>query len=429
MAAFDVDFFVIGGGSGGVRAARIAAEHGAKVAIAEESRWGGTCVVRGCVPKKLMVYASEVSRYLDDARGQGWTIPEASFDWPTFIAGKDKEVARLSAAYLARLQKAGVRILDGRARLVDPHTLEINGTRITAAHILVATGGRPRMPQSAGGERWISSDEAFHLSELPKRIAVLGAGYIGVEFAHIFAGFGSDVTLVHRHPHVLSGFADFEAAAQVERGLAARGIKLVIADRVEGAFDVCMAATGREPMSNNLGLVEAGVVIDGRGAIVVDEWSRTSVPHIYAVGDVTQRMQLTPVAIREGHAVADTVFGKRVTSINHELIPTAVFAQPPLAQIGMTEAAALAAGHDVQVFRSRFKPMRYALSGRDEQVFIKVVVARAAGQVLGVPLGGPHGPEMVQSVASAVAVGAAQGGVDGTYALPPAAGAEGVVLR
>jgi glutathione reductase (NADPH) len=285
------------------------------------------------------------------------------------------------------------------------------------------------MPQSAGGERWISSDEAFHLSELPKRIAVLGAGYIGVEFAHIFAGFGSDVTLVHRHPHVLSGFADFEAAAQVERGLAARGIKLVIADRVEGAFDVCMAATGREPMSNNLGLVEAGVVIDGRGAIVVDEWSRTSVPHIYAVGDVTQRMQLTPVAIREGHAVADTVFGKRVTSINHELIPTAVFAQPPLAQIGMTEAAALAAGHDVQVFRSRFKPMRYALSGRDEQVFIKVVVARAADQGRGGHVGGPHAPGIVQSVAVAVAVGAAQGAVDRTYAQHPTTAEERVLLR
>jgi glutathione reductase (NADPH) len=225
------------------------------------------------------------------------------------------------------------------------------------------------------------------------------------------------------------GFADFEAAAQVERGLAARGIKLVIADRVEGAFDVCMAATGREPMSNNLGLVEAGVVIDGRGAIVVDEWSRTSVPHIYAVGDVTQRMQLTPVAIREGHAVADTVFGKRVTSINHELIPTAVFAQPPLAQIGMTEAAALAAGHDVQVFRSRFKPMRYALSGRDEQVFIKVVVARATDQVLGVPDVGPDAPEIVQSVAIAVTMGATKADFDRTYALHPTTAEELVLLR
>ena len=429
MAGFDVDFFVIGGGSGGVRAARIAAEHGAKVAIAEESRWGGTCVVRGCVPKKLMVYASEVSRYLDDARGQGWTIPAATFDWPTFIAAKDKEIARLSAAYLSRLQKAGVRIVDGHAQLVDSHTLEVAGTRITAANILVATGGRPRMPAATGGARWISSDEAFHLPELPKRIAILGAGYIGVEFAHIFAGFGSDVTLVHRHPHVLSGFADAEAATYVERGIAAHGIKLVIADHVEGSFDLCMAAIGREPVSNSLGLVEAGIVIDGRGAVVVDEWSRTNVPHIYAVGDVTQRVQLTPVAIREGHAVADALFGNRTTSIDHELIPTAVFAQPPLAQIGMTEADAIAAGHDVQVFRSKFRPMRYALSGRDEQVFIKVVVARATDKVLGVHIVGPDAPEIVQSVAIAVVMGATKADFDRTYALHPTTAEELVLLR
>ena len=436
MSQYDVDFFVIGGGSGGVRAARIAAEHGARVAIAEESRWGGTCVVRGCVPKKLMVYASEVSRYIDDARGQGWTIPEASFDWPSFVAAKDKEIARLSAAYLSRLLKAGVAVHESRARLIDRHTLELaGGKRVTAANILVATGGRPRLPAQAivaDGNRdpaWITSDEAFHVPTLPKRIAILGAGYIGIEFAHIFRGFGAEVTLVHRHEHVLSGFADAEAAAQVERGLAAHGITLRIADRVEGDFDLCMAATGRAPASDGIGLAEAGVVLDGWGRVVVDEWSRTTVPHIYAVGDVTQRVQLTPVAIREGHAVADTVFGKRATSINHELIPTAVFAQPPLAQIGMTEAAARDAGHDVQIFRARFKPMRYALSGRDEQVFIKLVVSKATDIVLGVHIVGPDAPEIVQSVAIAVTMGAKKADFDRTYALHPTTAEELVLLR
>lgn len=431
MPSFDVDFFVIGGGSGGVRAARVAAEHGAKVAIAEESQWGGTCVVRGCVPKKLMVYASEVSRTIDDARGQGWTIPEARFDWSTFIAAKDKEIARLSASYLSRLQRAGVRLHEARATLLDSHTLDVGGTRVTAANILVATGGRPRMPlaDKQSGGRWISSDEAFHLPALPERIAILGAGYIGVEFAHIFAGFGCRITLVHRHEQVLSGFADAEAAAHVERGLAAHGIELVIADHVEGTFDVCMAAIGREPASDGMGLAEAGVVIDNRGAVIVDEWSRTAVPHIYAVGDVTQRVQLTPVAIREGHAVADTLFGNRATSIDHELIPTAVFAQPPLAQIGFTEAAARAAGHDVQSFRATFKPMRYSLSGRDEQVFIKLVVSRASDKVLGVHVVGPDAPEIIQSVAIAVTMGATKADFDRTYALHPTTAEELVLLR
>jgi len=429
MAAFDVDFFVIGGGSGGVRAARIAAEHGAKVAIAEESRWGGTCVVRGCVPKKLMVYASEVSRVLDDARGQGWTIPPATFDWATFLTAKDKEIARLSAAYRSRLERAHVRLIEGHARLLDAHTLEVSGERITAANILVATGGKPRMPVARAGQRWISSDEAFHLPALPKTIAILGAGYIGVEFAHIFAGFGCKVTLVHRHPHVLSGFADEEAAAMVERGLDAHGIELVIADHIDGDFDVYMAATGRVPVSSGFGLEEAGVIVNPTGAVIVDEWSRTNVSHIYAVGDVTQRVQLTPVAIREGHAVADALFGKRVTSINHELIPTAVFAQPPLAQIGMTEAAAREAGHAVTIFKTTFKPMRYSLSGRDERIFIKLVVATATDKILGVHVVGPDAPEIIQSVAIAVTMGATKADFDRTYALHPTTAEELVLLR
>jgi len=425
MSRFDVDLFVIGGGSGGVRAARVAAEHGAKVAIAEASRWGGTCVIRGCVPKKLFVYASEVSRGLDDARGQGWTIPDASFDWPTMVAAKDRELARLEQAYAHRLERAGARLLHGRARLADPHTIEIEGERITAANVLVSTGGHPKRPASG---RYITSDEAFDLRELPKRIAIVGAGYIGIEFAHIFSGFGVEVTLVHRGERVLRGF-DPELAIEVERGLAAHGVKLITGDCVDFDTDLAMAALGRAPSSANLGLVEAGVALDVRGAIVVDKFSRTNVSHIYAVGDVTARVQLTPIAIREGHAVADTLFGNRPTAIIHELIPTAVFAQPPAAAIGLTEPAARAEGHDIQIHRARFRPMRYALSGRDEHVMIKMIVARATDKVLGLHMVGPDAPEIIQAAAIAMTMGATKADFDRTFALHPTTAEELLLLR
>jgi glutathione reductase (NADPH) len=425
MSRFDVDLFVIGGGSGGVRAARVAAEYGAKVAIAEASRWGGTCVIRGCVPKKLLVYASEVSRSLDDARGQGWTIATPSFDWPALIAAKDKELARLEAAYASRLERAGVRLLRGRARLSDPHTIEIDNERITAAHVLVATGGHPRKPVAGP---YITSDEAFDLRELPKRIAILGAGYIGIEFAHIFRGFGCDVTLVHRGEHVLRGF-DPELALEVERGIAAHGIKLVTGDCIDFDTDLAMAAIGREPASAGMGLAEAGVAMDARGAIIVDSFSRSRVSHIFAVGDVTARVQLTPIAIREGHAVADTLFGNRPTAIIHELIPTAVFAQPPAAAIGLTEPAARAAGHELAIYRARFRPMRYALSGRDEHVLIKLVVAKATDRVLGLHVVGPDAPEIVQSAAIAITMGATKADFDRTFALHPTTAEELVLLR
>ena len=425
MSRFDVDLFVIGGGSGGVRAARVAAEHGARVAIAEASRWGGTCVIRGCVPKKLLVFASEVARSLDDARGQGWTIPEAHFDWAAMIAATDKEIDRLSAAYRARLQRAGVRLLEGRAVLADPHTLEIGGERITAANVLVATGGHPRRPATG---TYVTSDEVFHLPSLPKHIGILGAGYIGIEFAHIFRGFGVEVSLVHRGEHVLRGF-DPDLAAEVERGLIAHGVKMICGDTIDVPCDLAMAASGREPASAGLGLEEAGVVLDGRGAVIVDEYSRTSVPHIHAVGDVTARVQLTPIAIREGHAVADTLFGNRPTSITHELIPTAVFAQPPAAAIGHSETGARAAGLEVEVFRTRFRPMRYALSGRDEHVMMKLVVAKASNVVLGVHVVGPDAPEIIQSVAIAVTMGATKADFDRTFALHPTTAEELVLMR
>jgi glutathione reductase (NADPH) len=435
----DVDLFVIGGGSGGVRAARVAAEHGARVAIAEEDRWGGTCVVRGCVPKKLMVYASEVQRSIDDARGQGWTIPTATFDWATFMAAKDNEIERLSSAYAGRLEKAGVRVIHGRAELLGDHKVRViprgqmavgahaAGETISAANILIAVGGRPRVPPE--GE-WMTSDEVFRLERLPARIGIFGAGYIGVEFAHIFAGFGAKVTLIRRS-QVLRGF-DEDLRAEVEAGLVARGVTLQaeVGEFGTPAPDtMSMSAIGRDAQTTGLGLDLAGVKMNGEGQIPVDEWSRSNVDHIYAVGDVTGRVQLTPVAIREGHAVSDTLFGNRPTPIRHHLIPTAVFAQPPAASIGFTEHAARGAGHDIVVFRARFKPMRYSLSGRDERVMIKLIVDRKDDKVLGLHMVGPDAPEIVQAAAIAVTMGATKADFDRTFALHPTTAEELVLLR
>jgi glutathione reductase (NADPH) len=442
MSRFDVDLFVIGGGSGGVRAARVAAEHGARVAIAEASKWGGTCVVRGCVPKKLLVYASEVSRQLDDARGHGWTIPNAAFDWPTLIAAKDKEIARLSAAYASRLAKAGCEVIEGRARLVDAHTIQVGDRTMTAAHILVATGGKPRLPDCGA---WISSDEAFHLEVLPKRIVIVGGGYIGVEFAHIFRGLGAQVTLMHRDARVLRGF-DPEVREQVHLGLVRAGVhveagvKLVDRDATHVIVcddkgnrpietDLAMAAIGRAPLTAGLGLAEVGVAMSENGGVIVDAFSRSSVAHIFAVGDVTERVALTPVAIREGHAVADTLFGGKPTPVIHHLIPTAVFSQPPAATIGFSEPAALAAGHEVAIFRAKFRPMRYALSGRDETVLIKLVVDRATDKVLGLHMTGPDAPEIVQAAAIAITMGATKADLDRTFALHPTTAEELVLLK
>jgi glutathione reductase (NADPH) len=435
MAAFDVDFFVIGGGSGGVRAARVAAEHGARVAIAEADRWGGTCVIRGCVPKKLLVFASEVSRTIEDARGHGWTIEGVTHDWGALVAAKDKEIERLSRAYTARLQKAGCEVITGKAVLADEHTVEIGTRRITAARILVATGGVPRRPPGT----WITSDEAFHLEALPKRIGILGGGYIAVEFAHIFAGLGAQVTLVHRDTQVLRGF-DPDVRELVTAQLTAHGIEVVhCAELVQRGnilhvagrdieVDLAMAAIGRDPNSRDIGLEGAGVKLDARGFIPVDEFSRTNVDHIYAVGDVTGRVALTPIAIREGHAVADTLFGGRPTPIQHHLIPTAVFSQPPAASVGLTQPVACET-HDVVVYRAKFRPMRYALSGRDEQVLIKMLVDRTTDKVLGLHVVGPDAPEIVQAAAIAITMGATKADVDRTFALHPTTAEELVLLR
>jgi glutathione reductase (NADPH) len=324
----------------------------------------------------------------------------------------------------------------GRARILDPHTVEVADRTITAAHLLVACGGRPRRPSS----EWITSDEAFHLPSLPRRIAIMGGGYIAVEFAHIFAGLGSQVTLIHRDELVLRGF-DPEVRAAATANLSAHGIDFVCCTKLvrrgnhiiaagrEIEVDVAMAAIGRDPATAELGLDAAGVELDAHGAITVDEWSRTNVAHIYAVGDVTGRVALTPVAIREGHAVADTLFGNRPTPIHHHLIPTAVFAQPAAASIGMTEPGAQAAGHDIVVFRAKFRPMRYALSGRNEQVILKVIVDRASDRVLGVHMVGVDAPEIIQTVAIAVTMGATKADLDRTFALHPTTAEELVLLR
>jgi glutathione reductase (NADPH) len=448
----DVDLFVIGGGSGGVRAARIAAGHGAKVAIAEAAQWGGTCVVRGCIPKKLLVYASEVHAQVEDARGFGWTIPEARVDWPALVAAKDREVARLSAAYAANLERAGVEVLEGRARFIDASTVSVSRTgvqederRFTAANVLVATGGHPRRPEVPGGELAITSDEAFHLPELPRRIVVLGGGYIAVEFAHIFAGLGSEVTLAHRSPQVLRGFDD-DVGAQVGRGLAARGvavragaraialeraaeaIRVVLDDGAPVVADAVLSAIGREPTTAGLALEAAGVALDPRGAIAVDDYSRTSVATIFAVGDVTARLALTPVAIREGQAVADTLFGGRPTAVRYDQVPTAVFSQPPAAAIGLTEAAARARG-DIHVWRTDFRPLRHTLTGRDERTLVKLICDRATRRVLGLHMVGADAPEIVQTAAIAIGMGATKDDLDRTFALHPTSAEELVLLR
>jgi glutathione reductase (NADPH) len=444
---FDVDYFVIGGGSGGVRSARIAAGYGARVAIAEESRWGGTCVVRGCVPKKLLVYASEVRRSLDDAAGFGWTIGETSFDWAKLIEAKDAEISRLSNIYVDVLKRAGAAIHEGTAKLVDPHTVEVAGKRITAANILIATGGKARHHPAGGADLWITSDQAFHLPTLPASVAIVGGGYIAIEFAHIFAGLGAKVTLIHYDELPLRGF-DHEVRQAVRVGMINAGID-VVNDRVVSAVrtnaagaaeltlsngtivscEVAMSAIGRDPNTSGLGLMEQGVVLDERGAVRVDEWSRTSVSHIYAVGDVTGRAALTPIAIREGHALADTLFGKLPTPIHLDLIPTAVFAQPPVGVVGLSEDQAKQRGLAVQIFKSHFRPMRFSLPNRNEKMLMKLVVEKISHKVIGVHVVGVDAPEIVQAASIAVTMGATKRDFDRTLAIHPTSAEELVLMR
>src|ERR1700736_2880887 len=449
MAEYDIDLFVIGGGSGGVRAARIAANYGAKVMVAEEYRMGGTCVIRGCVPKKLLVMGSHVRHEIDDAAGFGWTIGSATFDWPTLIANKDREIDRLEAAYTANVEKSGARIVKTRAVLTDAHTLQLaTGETVRAKYILVATGGAPNHgPTIPGIEHVISSNEAFHLAELPKRIVIQGGGYIALEFACIFAGFGSDVTVVYRGENILRGF-DEDVRSHVRAEMEMQGITILTGctvDKVEKhgkeftshlsngssiASDQVMFAIGRHPNVANLGLEKAGVAINpGNGGIAVDSFSRTSVPNIYAIGDVTHRTNLTPVAIREGHAFADTVFGKRPIQVDHVDIPTAVFSQPEIGTVGLTEAQARAQFSHVDIYKANFKPIKATLSGRDTRVLMKLVVDATTDRVVGCHIVGDGAAETIQVLGIAVKMKATKADFDATMALHPTAAEELVTMR
>lgn len=449
MASFDVDLFVIGGGSGGVRAARIAAEYGAKVVVAEEYRMGGTCVIRGCVPKKLMVYASHVHQELKDAAGFGWTIPNATFDWPTFIRAKDKEIARLEAAYATNVEKAGAKIVKTRAVFEDAHTLSLGtGERVTAKHILIATGGAPNHGAAIPGiEHVISSNEVFHLPQQPKRILIQGGGYIALEFACIFAGLGSAVTVVYRGDNILRGF-DEDVRKHVRAEMEKAGITILtgctvtkvdkhgseftshLSNGSSVASDQVMFAIGRHPNVANLGLEKAGVAVNPKnGGIVVDGFSQTSVPHIYAVGDVTNRVNLTPVAIREGHAFADTVFGKRPVRVDHADIPTAVFTQPEVGTVGLTEAQARAQFTHVDVFKADFRPMKATISGSEVRVLMKLIVDASTDRVVGCHIVGPEAGELVQVIGIAVKMKATKADFDATMAVHPTAAEELVTMR
>jgi glutathione reductase (NADPH) len=448
VSAFDVDLFVIGGGSGGVRAARIAAGYGAKVTVAEEYRVGGTCVIRGCVPKKLLVYASRFPDEFADAAGFGWTVPEPRFDWAALIANKDREIARLESVYRRNLDAAGVEVLDTRAEIEGAHTVRLgDGRTLRARFILVAVGGGPHdEPRIPGSELGITSNEVFDLPSLPERILIVGGGYIAVEFAGIFAGLGSHVTLLHRGDKLLRGFDD-EIRDGLGEAYAKRGIDLklgrtvdrlsrrgnriaaTLSDGSEVVVDRALGATGRRPNTKGLGLEKAGIAVDAVGAIPVDGYSQTVTPSIYAVGDVTNRAALTPIAIREGHAFADTVFGGRPTMVDHTCIPTAVFSTPEIGVIGMSEEAARSAYGEVRIYKAGFRAMKATLSGRDERVLVKLVVDDASDRVLGVHIMGSAAGEMIQAVGIAVTMGATKADFDRTVAVHPTAAEELVTLR
>jgi glutathione reductase (NADPH) len=449
MAEFDVDLFVIGGGSGGVRAARIAAGHGARVMVAEEYRMGGTCVIRGCVPKKLLVMGSHVRHEIDDAAGFGWSIPSATFDWPTLIANKDKEIARLEAAYTTNVEKSGANIVKTRAVFADAHTLRLGtGETVTAKYVLIATGGAPNHGVVIPGiEHVISSNEAFHLTELPKRIVIQGGGYIALEFAGIFAGFGSDVTVIYRGDNILRGF-DEDVRTHLRSEMEKQGITILTGCTVAKvdkhgheftshlsngssiASEKVMFAIGRHPNVVNLGLEKAGVAINpNNGGIAVDHSSKTSVPSIYAIGDVTHRHNLTPVAIREGHAFADSVFGNRPVQVDHTDIPTAVFSQPEVGTVGLTETEARARFKRVDIYKATFRPIKATMSGRDTRVLMKLVVDGLTDRVVGCHIVGDTAAEIVQAVAIAVKMKASKADFDATFALHPTAAEELVTMR
>jgi glutathione reductase (NADPH) len=444
---YDFDLVTLGAGSGGVAASRRAGSYGAKVAICESVRVGGTCVLRGCVPKKLLVYGSHFAEELEDARGFGWTIGESTLDWGKLIDAKDRELDRLNAIYVRMLRDAGVRVLDGRGTIVDPHTVDVAGERFTAKHILLATGGWPVMPQIPGIEHAISSNEALDLKALPRRLVIVGGGYIAVELAGVFHAAGAHVQILLRGDSILRGFdQDIRSTLReqmTKRGIAIRcetvvrslerepngslSVRLAGGEMIEA--DVVLYATGRAPNTQNLGLEAVGVKQDESGAVIVDAWSRTSVPSIYAVGDVTDRVNLTPVAISEGRAFAETTFNNRPMTMDHNGVPSAVFSQPPVATVGLSEAQARLLYATVDIYRSRFRPMKHTLSGRDEQTMMKLVVDRVTDRVVGAHMVGADAPEIIQGVAIALKCGATKAQFDATVGIHPTAAEEFVTMR
>ncbi len=446
MTDFDYDFFVIGGGSGGVRAARIAATYGASTALAEERYLGGTCVNVGCVPKKLFVHAAHFAEDFEDAAGFGWTVGDRRFEWSRLIANKNREIERLNGVYRSVLEGAGVRIFDARATVADAHTVTIGDTSYSTRYILIATGGWPVVPEVPGAEHAVTSNEAFFLERLPERVAIVGGGYIAVEFAGIFNGLGADVVQLYRGPLFLRGFDDDVRRALAEE-MTKKGVDLrfdVNVERIEkvaggvrarlagGAAveaDLIMYATGRAPNSAGLGLEQAGVTLDPRGVVVVDGYSRSSVESIFAIGDVTDRVNLTPVAIREGHAVAETLFNDNPTQPDHADVPSAVFSQPPIGAVGLTETRARERYGAVDVYKSEFRPLKHTLSGRDERTLMKLIVDRASGRVVGCHMVGADAGEIIQGIGIAIKCGATKAQFDATVGIHPTSAEEFVTMR
>ena len=446
MPRYDFDMITIGAGSGGVASSRRAGAYGARVAIVEELRVGGTCVLRGCVPKKLLVYGAQFADAFADAAGFGWSVKPADFSWPALIAAKDKELDRLNQIYINMLNNARVEIMDARGVVVDPHTVEVGGRRYTAENILIAVGGWPETPDIPGIEHVISSNEALDLPSLPKRVVIVGGGYIAVEFAGIFNGFGSEVVEIIRREEVLRGF-DEDIRVYLGQEMKGRGIdirggtQVARIEKTAGAYtvhttdgkaiqtDCVMYATGRKPNTTGMGLAEIGVELTRNGAVVVDQWQRSSVPSIYAVGDVTDRINLTPVAIAEGRAIAETLYNNNPMTMDHADVPSAVFSQPPVSVVGLNEEEARKEYGDVDIYQSRFKPMKNTLSGRDERTFMKLVVDAKTDRVLGCHMLGVDAPEIVQGLAVAIKCGATKRQFDQTVGIHPSAAEEFVTMR
>ncbi|AYD01104.1 glutathione-disulfide reductase [Neorhizobium sp. NCHU2750] len=449
MAAYDYDLFVIGGGSGGVRAGRVAASLGKKVGIAEEYRYGGTCVIRGCVPKKLFVYASQYHEHFEDAAGFGWTVGESTFDWAKLVAAKDKEITRLEGLYRRGLENNGADIFDSRAELVDAHTVRITktGQTVTAERIVIATGGVANQHSSLPGHEFcITSNEAFNLEVLPKSIVIAGGGYIAVEFANIFHGLGVETTLIYRGKEILSRF-DHDMRQGLHKAMVEKGIKIVLTDVIEEvvkgkdggliartkngdsiAAGAVMLALGRDPNTKGLGLEAAGVRMNERGAIIVDDFSRTNVANIYALGDVTDRVQLTPVAIHEAMCFIETVYKNNPTSPDYDLIPTAVFSQPEIGTVGISEEEAIKRYAEIEVYRAEFRPMKATLSGRSERMIMKLLVDAESRKVVGAHILGHEAGEMAQIIGICLKAGATKDDFDRTMALHPSAAEELVTM-